>query len=90
MAVRTLIVTALVAPVGLLLGVYFPTGLERLKQTAPAFVPWAWGLNGMASVVAPVLSVGVSVTFGVAFLVLLSIPIYLIAGLAALDDQGGA
>jgi hypothetical protein len=85
MAVRTLIVTALVAPVGLLLGVYFPTGLERLKQTAPAFVPWAWGLNGMASVVAPVLSVGVSVTFGVAFLVLSSIPIYLLAGLAALD-----
>ena len=86
MALRTLIVTALVAPVGLLLGVYFPTGLERLKRTAPAFVPWAWGLNGMASVVAPVLSVAVSVTFGVAFLVLSAIPIYLLAGLAALDE----
>jgi hypothetical protein len=52
LAGRVAIVTVLVAPIGLLLGTYFPTGLERLKQVSPGLVPWAWGLNGMASVVA--------------------------------------
>ena len=48
-------------------------------------MPWAWGLNGMASVVAPVLAVGVSVTFGVGLLVCASIAVYLLAGAAALE-----
>jgi hypothetical protein len=86
LGVRILVVLGLVAPLGLLLGVYFPTGLERLKVTAPAFTPWAWGLNGMASVVAPVLSVALSVTFGIGFLTLAAIPVYLLAGFASLDE----
>jgi hypothetical protein len=66
----------------------FSRRLTALKRTAPAFVPWAWGLNGMASVVAPVLSVAVSVTFGMGILLLSVIPVYLAAGFAAPRDTG--
>jgi hypothetical protein len=80
LAARATLVAALVAPVGLLLGVYFPTGLERLKRASPGLVPWAWGLNGMASVVAPILAVAVSMTAGIAALFLAALPVYLLAG----------
>lgn len=80
---RASLVAALVAPVGLLLGVYFPTGIERLKRVSPELVPWAWGLNGMASVVAPILAVAVSMTAGISALFLAALPVYLLAGFTA-------
>jgi hypothetical protein len=86
LAGRVGLVAALVAPIGLLLGTYFPTGLERLKQVSPGLVPWAWGLNGMASVVAPILAVAVSMTAGISVLVLASLPVYLLAGFAELSS----
>jgi hypothetical protein len=81
-AARVLVAVALITPIGCLLGVFLPTALERLKPEAPAFVPWAWGINGMFSVLAPLLSVAVSMTWGISALLLASIPVYLFAGWA--------
>lgn len=79
-ALRCGLVCALVAPLGGLLGVFLPTVLNRLKEENLAFVPWAWGINGIASVVAPVVSIGVSTTFGIGVLLLSALPFYLLAG----------
>jgi hypothetical protein len=79
---RVLIVLALVTPLGLLMGVFFPWALERLRTSAPPFVPWAWGVNGVSSVVAPIASVAFSMTWGMTALLLASIPLYLAAGFA--------
>jgi hypothetical protein len=80
---RVAMVFALVFPVGLCLGVYFPYGLDRLKQTASAYAPWAWGLNGVFSVLSPILSVSLSMTWGIGALLISTIPVYLLVGLAA-------
>ncbi len=88
--VRVLLAAALVFPVGLLLGVYFPVGLEQLKRQAPDFTPWAWGVNGIASVVAPVLSVAISTAWGTQSLLLAALPVYLLAGWALPDGVGNA
>ncbi len=45
---RSMAVVALVAPLGLLMGVPFPTGLARIDKDV---VPVAWALNGASSVV---------------------------------------
>jgi spermidine synthase len=89
---RAGIVSLLVAPIGVCLGTFVPTALEQLKTTAPAFVPWAWGINGIFSVVAPVLAVGVSMTWGISALLLAALPIYLIVGwsLPALEAGRGS
>ena len=79
-ALRTLLVLVLVAPIGVCLGTFVPTALERLKTEAPAFVPWAWGVNGIFSVLAPVLAIAVSISFGISTLMLLSLPVYLAVG----------
>jgi spermidine synthase len=79
---RAAIVWILVGPVGLLLGAFFPTVLETLKQDAPELVPWAWGINGIFSVLAPVLSIAFSATWGIAALFIAAIPPYLVASFA--------
>jgi spermidine synthase len=79
---RVMVVFVLVAPIGLLLGSFLPRGLERLKADAPALVPWAWGLNGIFSVLAPVFAVAFSVTWGIEALLVAAIPVYLVAGWA--------
>jgi hypothetical protein len=52
--VRLLATGLSLAPLGLLLGMPFPLGLTWLEKQAPSLVPWAWAVNGSASVVASV------------------------------------
>jgi spermidine synthase len=85
--VRAGLVAAMTVPAGICLGVFFPTILDRLKQTnAAAFVPWAWGINGIFSVLGPVLAVGLSITWGINALLLSAIPIYLMVGFVLPDE----
>ncbi len=79
-APRVALAVVLIAPIGLLLGLYMPRGLDRLKAEALPLVPWAWGINGVFSVLAPVLAVAVSATWGMNALLLATIPVYLVAG----------
>jgi hypothetical protein len=41
-------------PLGTLLGMPFAKGLTHLAETSPGLTPWAWAVNGSASVVAAV------------------------------------
>jgi hypothetical protein len=48
---RLALAVVLVAVAGFPMGMPFPTGLARVAERAGPFVPWAWGINGMLSVV---------------------------------------
>jgi SAM-dependent methyltransferase len=63
-AVRILVVAAAVAPLGLLMGMPFPTALRWAGTEAGGLVPWAWAVNGGASVFGSALAVLVSMTWG--------------------------
>ncbi|RJP34503.1 MAG: hypothetical protein C4547_10785 [Phycisphaerales bacterium] len=52
------------APAGLLMGFPMPLGLARLHVEAPALIPWAWGVNGFASVVAAPLATVIGMAAG--------------------------
>lgn len=43
-----------IAPLAIAMGHLFPLGMQRLRQDRPALVPWAWAVNGCASVAATV------------------------------------
>lgn len=60
---RIAISVLLVAPLGIILGMPFPTGLRIIASEAPALIPWAWGVNGFFTVIG---SVG-ALIFGMAF-----------------------
>jgi len=61
-AARIALALALIAPLALAMGVPFPLALARLKEGEPDLVPWAWAVNGCASVLAAIL-----VLFGAAY-----------------------
>ncbi len=72
-AVKIAMSIALIAPLAFAMGMPFPLGLRRL---ASEDVPWAWGVNGTASVIASMLATLVAVHFGFSVLVLLAAALY--------------
>jgi hypothetical protein len=64
LAARALIAAALVLPLGFLMGMPFPAALRRLAGTRSLLVPWAIGVNGLASVVAAVGNLPLSMIWG--------------------------
>ncbi len=77
---RILITVAALGPMAFFMGMPFPSGLTLVQRQAGQLVPWAFGVNGGASVVASVVGIllamagGFSTSFaaaGVAYLVAL-------------------
>ncbi len=75
----------LLMPLGFLMGVMFPKGLARLERTAPHLVPWAWGINGTASVIAAATAALLTLTWGFQVVVTVGAACYLGAALLAGD-----
>ena len=67
---------ALIAPLAFFMGMPFPLGLKRLADNAPDFIPWAWGINGFASVVSAALATLLAIEFGFTVLLLLALMLY--------------
>ncbi len=61
---KILLSLALIAPLAFCMGMPFPLGLSRLAETAPDFIPWAWGINGFASVLSAALATLLAIHFG--------------------------
>jgi hypothetical protein len=81
---RVAVSLALIAPIAALMGLPFPLGLARLRDD-PGFVPWAWGLNGCASVIGASAATMLAMHLGFMALVALAAILY---GLAALAARG--
>jgi hypothetical protein len=73
---------ALQFPLGFALGMYFPTGLELLRRLDPQLVPWAWAVNGVASVAATVLAVILGIQLGFTWVAAIAAGIYAIGTLS--------
>jgi len=56
LSAKVAVAVGLLAPLGFVMGLPFPLGLSRVSDCAPGLVPWAWGINGCASVVAAVMA----------------------------------
>ena len=80
---RAALVVALVFPLGVLMGMPFPLGLRRLSEAAPPWVPWAWGINGCASVLGAVAGTLAAVHWGFSVVLALAAGAYLLAGVLA-------
>ena len=71
-------------PLGMALGMYFPTGLELLRQREPRLIPWAWAVNGVASVAATVLAVMLAMEIGFSNVALVAAAAYAVGTLSLL------
>jgi len=78
--VRLLLFLAASAPAAFLMGIPFPTGLERLVEGAPDAAPFAWGINGFCSVVGASLASAGALWLGFRWTVGVGALLYLFAG----------
>ncbi len=62
------------------MGMPFPQALNQLGESARPLVPWAWAINGCASVVSAVLATLLAIHFGFTTVILAALMLY---GLAA-------
>ena len=67
---------ALIAPLAICMGMPFPTGTMRLANIAQDSIPWAWAINGFASVVGAVLATLLAIHLGFAAVIILAVLIY--------------
>ena len=67
---------ALIAPLAMLMGMPFPRALARLNAVAPSLLPWAWGINGCASVIGAVLATLVAIHHGHTVVILAGVVLY--------------
>ncbi len=63
-AARVAAAAVSLAPLAVLMGLPFPLGLAWLEACAPGWTPWAWAVNGCASVVASVLAAILALSLG--------------------------
>jgi hypothetical protein len=76
--VRIGISLAAILPLGFLLGFAFPTGLRLVSAIDTQPTPWFWGINGATGVLASVLGVIFSISFGINITMLIAAACYLL------------
>ena len=79
---RFIISLLMLAPLGLLMGMPFPLGIQMVNHHSPRLIPWVWGVNGYFTVMGSILSVVFALCFGFRFVLITASCIYLV-GLSA-------
>jgi len=69
----------LIAPLSFCLGIPFPLGLKSLRRQAEELVPWAYGINGYASVLSSLIATCLAISFGFQTVIFLAMLLYLLA-----------
>jgi len=81
-SVRIFSAFVITAPLAFFMGMPFPLGLAMLQQTRPHLIPWAWGVNGCASVLSAILAVLLAIEIGFNGVMLFAVVLYFIAWLS--------
>lgn len=83
---RLAAVVLLIAPSGFLMGMPFARGITTLKN-APDLIPWAWAVNGSASVISAVLAAMLALSFGFTVVLWIGGGLYLTAALLLTGER---
>jgi hypothetical protein len=84
LAIITVAALALILPLAVAMGMPFPLGLALLNHHRPGWIPWAWGINGCATVIGAVAAPLMAVSTGYAGVIVLALLLYAIGlGMAA-------
>ncbi len=78
---RLALTTVMVGTLSFFLGWPFPIGLREISGRFPSLVPWAWGINGCASVIGAVLGKMISMSVGLRMTMLVAAGLYLFSAL---------
>lgn len=80
-SMRCLVSVGTLLPVAFLMGMCFPMGIRVLAEGRDRLIPWAYGVNGGASVLGSVLTVALAMSIGFAKVQWVSAGLYILAAL---------
>jgi hypothetical protein len=80
--IRILVACILIFPLGFFLGMPFPLGILTLENLPRGAVAWAWGMNGLFTVIGALAGVVLSITWGFQVTLLIASFQYVVALLA--------
>lgn len=69
----------LIAPLAFAMGMPFPMGLSELGRHSEPLIPWAWAINGCASVISAIAATLMAIHFGFTIVMLFALSFYLLA-----------
>src|SRR5450631_4649650 len=84
---KVALTVALIAPLGFVMGMPFPTGLKRLEEWHAPSVRWAWSLNAASSVLGSVGALVCAIYLGLVQTLIVGGVLYLCALLILAKDQ---
>jgi spermidine synthase len=73
---RCALALVLIGPAAFLMGMPMPSGLRLLAARNTELVPWAWGVNGVASVAGSILAIVLAMEFGFTAVLLIAAGLY--------------
>lgn len=86
---RIAVTVVLLAPLGLVMGMPMPMGIRLLSLRAPEIVPWAWGVNGAASVLGSVAALAIAMLSGFDTALMAAAGLYVLAMAAGVRPGKG-
>ncbi len=75
--IKIVISIGLIAPLAFFMGMPFPLGLSKVSSKFSELVPWAWGINGCASVISAILATVLAISWGFNLVGILAIALYI-------------
>ncbi|WP_415405862.1 spermidine synthase [Sulfurovum sp. CS9] len=81
-SIKIAVSVVLIAPLAFAMGMPFPMGLSELGNHSESLIPWAWGVNGCASVISAVAATLVAIHFGFTVVMVMALLFYLAAYLS--------
>ena len=79
---RIIAAVLLAAPLSFAMGMPFPLGLAGTRHNDPQLMPWAWGINGCASVLSAILAILLAIEIGFSGVMLTALLFYVLAWLS--------
>ena len=88
--IRIMVASLMIFPLGFFLGMPFPLGILALEKQPNGAVAWAWGLNGLFTVIGGLASVVLSIFVGFTATLLVALCIYVLAFLTFSAMRAGS
>jgi len=89
LALRIAVSIALLVPLGLVLGGFFPLGIRVAERANPRLVPWAWAVNGCATVIGTLVAVIAGMGSSFTIVTFVALGIYTVGVFALLVSERG-
>jgi hypothetical protein len=77
--IKIISVFAIIMPLGMLMGIPFPSGLRMLGENNESLIPLAWAINGCLSVLTPIAAIMLATAAGFKFVLWIGACAYLLS-----------